>query len=247
MFNEIRSFVLSYLIPLSAGVAVLLSSGCSSTKARPASEAPPIVPVNPVIGLGDELEIKFYYSPELNLQQRVRPDGMISVQLVGDVLAVGLTPQQLDTQLQELYAKHLKYPEIAVIVRGSYSRRVLVGGEVARPGPIDMPANLSAFEAVLLAGGFNLVTADTMRVVVLRDDGTGRRVGYAVNMKDTLKGATESPFMLQPTDIVYVPRTGVVDVNQAIQQYVNNNVPNLGFQMTQQTPYGSYGVDMSGR
>jgi protein involved in polysaccharide export with SLBB domain len=243
MINMIRTS----LVVLIVSALGLSQTGCSSTKARPASEAPPVGNPNPVIGLGDELEVKFYYSPELNLQQKVRSDGMISMQLVGDVQAAGLTPGQLDATLQELYSKHLKYPEIAVVVRGTYARRILVGGEVARPGVVDMPAQMSAFEAILLSGGFNLTTANTGQVIVMRDDGTGKRTGYALNMKDTLKGAASEPFMLQPTDIVFVPRTAVVDVNQFVQQYVNNNVPNIGFQMTQQTPYGSYGVDLSGR
>jgi polysaccharide biosynthesis/export protein len=234
------------IVAAAVGLAGVMSAGgCSSTKARPAAEAPPANAGNPVIGLGDELEVKFYYSPELNLQQKVRPDGMISLQLVGDVQAAGLTPTQLDATLQQLYSKHLKFPEIAIIVRGSYARRVLVGGEVNRPGVIDMPSTMSVLEAVLMSGGFNMNFANVGQVIVMRDDGTGRRVGYAINLKDTIKGAAETPFMLQPQDIVYVPRTPVTDVNQFMQQYITNNIPALGFQMTQQTPYGSYGVDLS--
>lgn len=234
----------SLLVALVGAVA----AGCEGkSKALPADQAPPVAALAPSkLGPGDELEIKFYYAPELNIQQRIRSDGKISLQLVGDVDAAGLTPAQLDENLQNAFAKHLKYPELSIIVRGMYSRRVLVTGEVLRPGPMEMPAQMSLMEAIGYSGGFNLVTANIKQVIVSRDTGEGKRVGYVVNMKDEYAGAATTPFMLEPTDIVIVPRTAVVEVNQFMQQYINNNVPDAGVFYTKPVGSGSITIDTRG-
>ncbi len=226
----------------------LVNAGCDvNSKALPADKAPPVSALpSAKFGPGDELEIKFYYAPELNIQQRVRPDGKISLQLVGDVDAAGKTPGELDEELQSAYAKHLKYPELSIIVRGMYSRRVLVTGEVLRPGPMEMPTQMSLMEAIGYSGGFNLVTANIKQVIVSRDAGDGKRVGYVVNMKDEYAGAATTPFMLQPTDIVIVPRTQIVEVNQFMQQYINNNVPDAGVFYTKPVGNGSITIDTRG-
>ncbi len=233
-----------------AGVVGIAVLGCEGkSKALPADKAPPVAALQPSkLGPGDELEIKFYYAPELNLQQRIRSDGKISLQLVGDVDAAGKTPEELDAALQSAFAKHLKYPELSVIVRGMYSRRVLVTGEVLRPGPMEMPAQMSLMEAIGYSGGFNLVTANIKQVIISRDnaDGSGKRTGYVVNMKDEYAGAITTPFMLQPTDIVIVPRTAVVEVNQFMQQYINNNVPDAGVFYTKPVGNGSITIDTRG-
>lgn len=227
-----------------------LAIGCEGkSKALPADQAPPVAALPPTkLGPGDELEIKFYYAPELNVQQRVRSDGKITLQLVGDIDAAGLTPQELDQSLESAFTKHLKYPELSVIVRGLYSRRVLVTGEVLRPGPMEMPAQMTLMEAIGYSGGFNLVTANIKQVIVSRDvgDGSGKRVGYVVNMKDEYAGAATTPFMLQPTDIVIVPRTAVVEVNQFMQQYINNNIPDAGVFYSKPVGSGTLTIDTRG-
>jgi protein involved in polysaccharide export with SLBB domain len=228
----------------------VLAVGCEGkSKALPANQAPPVAALAPSkLGPGDELEIKFYYAPELNIQQRIRSDGKISLQLVGDIDAAGKTPGELDEALQSAFAKHLKYPELSIIVRGMYSRRVLVTGEVLRPGPMEMPAQMTLMEAIGYSGGFNLVTANVKQVIVSRDlgDGTGKRQGYVVNMKDEYAGAATTPFMLQPTDIVIVPRTAVVEVNQFMQQYINNNIPDAGVFYSKPVGNGTITIDTRG-
>ncbi|MFT3786347.1 MAG: polysaccharide biosynthesis/export family protein [Tepidisphaeraceae bacterium] len=243
-FASRRARRLAFTAAAAAGVgsAALMGAGCSSnSKAKPASEAPPAVAANPTLGAGDELEIKFYYAPELNVQQKVRPDGMISLQLVGDVPAAGLTPAQLTDNLKKAYASQLRVPELAVIVRGQYSRRVYVAGEVARPGLVDMPANLSLWEAVILSGGFVQRNADKSQVIVVRTSPDGKRQGYAVDVRDEVKGAATTPFMLQPMDIVYVPRESIVDVGDWIDKNINSIVPKTGFLYTVNSGNATYG------
>ena len=221
-------------------------AGCSSNKALPAAEAPIAQVQNPVLGAGDELELKFYYAPELNVTQRVRPDGMISLQLVGEVKAAGVTPTQFQNDLQKLYAQHLKFPDVTIIVRNSFSRRIFIGGEVARTGVIDMPADVSLLEGIYLAGGFGLTSADVKQVIVMRYEGE-KRIGYSVNMQDELKGAAVKPFMLQAGDIVYVPRTPITEINQFVEQYITGVVPG-GITVNQRFGNNtSAGIDTSSR
>jgi protein involved in polysaccharide export with SLBB domain len=229
-----------------AMVGMSSTSGCQRPAhlAKPASEAPMATTrAAAALGPGDEVEIKFYYAPELNVQQKVRPDGMISMQLIGDVKAAGLTPAELDDTLQKAYATQLRFPEVAVIVRGQYSRRVYVSGEVQRPGPIDMPADLSLWEAVILAGGFNMRNADRTQVIVVRHLPDGTRQGYAVDMKDQMAGAGHKPFELQPMDIVYVPRESVVDLGEWIDKNINDLIPKTGFVYTVRTGNTTVGYD----
>jgi protein involved in polysaccharide export with SLBB domain len=234
-------------ITVSCVAMLALVAGCKNNKALPASEAASRpVEVRPVLGAGDELEIKFYYAPELNIQQKVRPDGMISLQLVGDVQAAGLTPTELDAKLQELYASQLKTPEVAIIVRGQSSRRVYVAGEVARPGVIDMPASLNVWEAIITAGGFNMRNADRQQIVVVRTSPDGKRQGYLVNLENEMLGAAAEPFALAPMDIVYVPRETIVDVGDWVDKNINKVVPSP-FVYTVQTGNTRIGVDASGR
>ena len=231
-----------------ATLALVGTLGCETkTLALPADRAEPIAARPPaVLGPGDELDVRFYYAPELNVQQSIRPDGMLTLQLVGEVPAADLTPSQLEQTLRDKYAGHLKYPDVSVIVRRMNSRRVIVTGEVLRPGSIDMPAPLTLFEAIALSGGFLHVTANTKQVIVTRDNGRGDRVGYVVNMNDELSGATVKPFMLAPTDIVIVPRTAIVNVNQFVQQYINNNLPSAGVVYSRDTGPGTVSVDSRG-
>ena len=86
------------------------------------------------IQVGDQLDIKFFYNPELNEQVTVRPDGRISLQLVHEVMTAGLTPAELTGLLTKKYAAELKKPEVTVIVRSSGGHKIYVDGEVAKPG-----------------------------------------------------------------------------------------------------------------
>jgi protein involved in polysaccharide export with SLBB domain len=214
-----------------ASTLLVAAVGCESKPlALDASKAPAFPATRPaVLMAGDELEIKFYRTPELNVQQRVRADGMITLQLVGDVQVAGKTPTDVGNALRNAYSQHLVNPDVSIIVRSMYSRRLIVTGEVLRPGVLDVPGQMSLMEAIGQVGGFTLQTANMKQVIVSRmDPDTGKRVGYAVNMQDEYKGAITQPFMLQPTDIVIVPRTAVVEVNQWMRQYISNNIPGGG-------------------
>ncbi len=227
--------------------------GCQPTRRNPSlSEAevafPPEAPEAHVAAKagvalmpGDVLEIKFFYTPDLNESQPVRPDGKIALQLVGEVEVEGRTPAELRRELLELYVPHLKAPEIAVVVRSLYNRRVFVGGEVMRPGIVEMPGEMTVLGAIMQAGGFDLTEAEVKNVVVIRH-GKNRRYGYSVDLKPALTGHETPPFYLGPEDIVYVPRTTIAMVNQWVDQHINKIIPDTGFHFSRTMGDSTIGV-----
>jgi polysaccharide biosynthesis/export protein len=188
------------------------------------------------LGPGDVLDIKFFYAPELNENQTVRPDGKITLQLIGEVEVKGKTPEELRNELVKAYTGQLRVPEVAVIVRSLVNRRVYVGGDVIRPGAIEMPAPISALEAIMQAGGFDYRRAEVSNVVIIRYK-DGKRYGCALDFTPALKGMEFQQFYLEPQDIVYVPRTKIAQVNLWIDQYINQIIPRVGF--TYLAPLGS--------
>jgi len=176
---------------------------------------------------GDIIEVKFFYTPELDITQTVRPDGRISLQLIHEVTAQGRTAEELRDELMKLYDPHLRAPEIAVVARSFYNQRVFVGGQVLKPGVVQMPGRMTALEAVMEVGGFDLRAAERKSVLVIRYTG-GRRYAYKLDLKKAVAGDETKPFYLQPKDVVHVPRTKISKLNQWIDQHINKIIPDTG-------------------
>lgn len=149
---------------------------------------------------GDEIEVRFLYWPELDDTQQIRRDGRISLQLVENVQAAGLTPEELAQKLEDLHRDQLKDPVIKVILRERGARQVMVGGEVEQPGAIDLAGQMTPLEAIMAAGGYKRLSADIAGVVVFRQH-QGRRLAAEVD----LMNPDAAPFFLKPNDVVYVP------------------------------------------
>lgn len=190
---------------------------------------------------GDVIEVKFFYTPELDITQTVRPDGRISLQLIGEVVAQGKTSAELRNELIRLYDPHLKAPEIAVVARSFYNRRVFVGGQVFKPGIVEMPGGLTALEAILEVGGFDLRAAERKSVIVIRYT-AGRRYAYKLDLKKATAGDETEPFYLQAKDIVYVPRTKIAKLNQWIDQHINKIIPDTRFFLRRTSGDTAYGM-----
>lgn len=198
---------------------------------------PPVAPVDwpedlePILRIqaGDQLLVRFTYTPELNEEQLVRPDGMISLPLVGGVAAAGKSPEELRDELTGLYTAKLRDPEINVVIRGLESHKVYVSGEVLRPGVVPMTGPMTAMQAVMYTGGFQTRSAKPQTVVILRQRGD-RQYGRTIDLRAELDGKVEEPFFLEPFDIVFVPRTGIDRANQWVDQYINRMIPdNVNF------------------
>ncbi len=179
-----------------------------------------------ILGPGDVLNIQFPYTPEHNAVQMVRPDGKIALQLIGEVEVKGITPKELQEKLIQLYSKQLQLPEITVTVDSFYSNRIYVSGAVNNPGLLDFPGRLTAFEAIMEAGGFDLVTANIEKVMVIRYE-NGVRNGYKLNYRPTIEGKESPVFFLQPFDVVFIPEKKSVLVGRWIDQHIDGMVPGI--------------------
>ena len=120
----------------------------STSPTAAASIAPP---ARYLLQVGDRLSIEFHDAQELNQDLIVRPDGKISMSLVGELMAAGLEPMQLQASLAKAYAKTLREPEPTVIVR-QFNNRVYVGGEVNKPGTVRVEGQLTALQAIFDQG-----------------------------------------------------------------------------------------------
>jgi polysaccharide export outer membrane protein len=173
---------------------------------------------------GDEVEITVFAAPELSRTATIGPDGRLAMPLIGAVRAADLTADELHDVLVAAYAAHMRMPELTVTARTYGSRQVFVGGEVARPGIYDMPANMDAFQAVTLAGGF-LPSAHRRDVLVLsRASGETQVKEVDLSMR-AMRNGFPGAAPLQRYDVVYVPRSRISQVNVFMQQYVRDALP----------------------
>lgn len=178
------------------------------------------------IRTGDLLDVRFYKTPELNVERvPVRNDGRVSLDLVGDVQAAGLEPDQLAADLSRAYARELQDPRISVIVR-EFGGQVFVGGEVGSPQALKYADGMTALQAIQAAGGFK-DESSRQNVVLLRRE-TDRYAGYRLLLESALTGEDYGQNVaLQPNDVVFVPRSRISNLNLIISQYLNKNLPTI--------------------
>ena len=189
------------------------------TKEFPETEIRPPVYLTP----GDVIAIEFLYWPELDIEQQIRPDGKISLELVGHIDVSGMTVSEMDEHLHEIYADKIKEPQITTVVRSFGNRRAYIAGEVTNPGYIELTDQMTALEAVMATGGFDKRSANLEDVVIIRHL-NGERYAKLLNFNLPLNDP-DADLMLAPRDIVYVSRTTIDEVNQWVDQYINRIVP----------------------
>jgi polysaccharide export outer membrane protein len=154
-----------------------------------------------VLGAEDVIAIKVWREPELSGQFVVRPDGKISLPLVNEIQASGLTPKQLEKALTDGLAKFINQPEVTVQVTTVNSRKYYIQGEVQRPGAYPLVVPTTVLEALVNAGGFREF-ANTKKITVLRNGRERMRFNY----KDVTRGKhPEQNIQLQPGDQIIVP------------------------------------------
>jgi protein involved in polysaccharide export with SLBB domain len=185
--------------------------------------ASPNAPIPYRLTPGDVVDLKFAYNPELNDTVTLRPDGRISLQRIGDVLAQRLTPLELAARVNEQYAKVLRHPEASVIVRDIAGQKAYVGGEVVAPGPVDLRGGLTSLQAILKTGGLK-PTAKLDNVILMRYTGDERAEVRKLNIQRLLEGRDADP-LLSPFDVVFVPRSAIGKVGLFVEQYVNGVIP----------------------
>jgi polysaccharide export outer membrane protein len=190
---------------LAAGsVAAQDASKSASKPAPPASQAAVAADANYKIGPQDVLRIDVWKENEISRSVPVRPDGKISLPLLNDVQAAGLTAMELANNISEGLKKFITNPQVTVSVTDINSRRVYVTGEVTRPGAYPLLPNMTVLQALTSASGFTQF-ARTKKIYVLRNEG-GKQAKYPFNYNEVVKGKMpEENIMLQSGDTIVVP------------------------------------------
>src|SRR5579872_2374729 len=215
----LRAIQMRMIVILAAGLLVGIPAWAQSSNNK-VSESPSgegTYQIQP----GDQLEIKLFYNPELNEQLTVRPDGRISLQLIGEVQASGATPAALATTIQQLYAKDVRNPQVTVMVRGT-AEKIFVDGEVGHPGMQPWNGHKTILQAIAEAGGLK-DTARTQQILVIRRDAQNHQIVMDTTLKQMLKAGEGT--QLQAYDVVYVPTSHIANVNRWVDQYIRKNIP----------------------
>jgi polysaccharide biosynthesis/export protein len=209
----------------------LLLAGCAAVKNPTPTTYPGTQAIYPYaekeyrLQVGDQLDVKFFYNPELNEQVTVRPDGRISLQLVHEIMVTGLTPSELTQLLTQKYAPELKKPEITVIVRSFGAHRIYVDGEVTKAGLFPLVGFTTVLQAISQAGGMK-ETARGNQVIIIRRIEDNKPLVFQVDLEKVIDGTdTSQDIALKPFDVVYVPKSNIANVNQWVDQYIRKNLP----------------------
>lgn len=226
--NRARALALTGLF------SVALLTGCTLT----ASDVGPMTQVTPfeqaaalsqpaynlpyVIATGDQITVRFYYNPQLDEDVTVRPDGNISLSLVGDIPANGKTPDQLSKTITDKYADYLTKPTAVVLIRVSALARVFVSGEIARPGVLSLNNGFETVLQSIASSGGILETADLGDVILIRHvPSQAEPIVVELNLARAIGGKNPQQDMeLLPNDFVYVPRSGAASIAAATRLYI---------------------------
>ena len=202
---SLRNALLAAFTGMMALLLAFAFTGCESSAPYSPSPAEAYSP-RPAgtLTAGDVIRVTYPGAPELNTVQKIEATGKVSLPTVGSVTAQGKSVASLQSQLTGLYQSHLQNPTVLVAVETAASG-VYVSGEVMKPGKVPLDRPMTAFEAIMEAGGFSKF-ANPKQVVVVRNQG-GKHQRYALNLSDTLSGASDSAFYVRPYDTIYVSQS----------------------------------------
>jgi polysaccharide export outer membrane protein len=163
-----------------------------------------VAPDDYIIGPQDVVRIDVWKEPDITRTIPVRPDGKISLPLLNDVQAAGLTAMQLAGNIRDALIKYITNPQVTVTVLEINSRKVFLTGEVGHVGALGLLPNMTVLQALSSAGGFTQF-AKLTKIYVLRLEG-GKQVKHPFNYKEVIKGDhPEENILLQPGDVIVVP------------------------------------------
>jgi polysaccharide biosynthesis/export protein len=194
--------------PIGICVLTALVLGGERTAAQATNQAQavtaPVVPSDYLIGPEDVLGIVFWREAEISGDVTVRPDGRISLPMIGAMPAAGLRPEELQQQILKASAKYLNEPNVSVVVRAINSLKVYVTGRVTTPGQHSLKGPMTVMHAIALAGGLTEY-ADAKNITILRTSGE-KTESFKFNYRDVARGKKlEQNILLRPGDTVVVP------------------------------------------
>jgi polysaccharide export outer membrane protein len=190
-------------------LVLVVLAGCSSGRS---SDMPPLSETGLLseyrIGVGDSIQINVWRNPELSLAVPVRPDGKVSMPLIGDILAANQTATELSAAITAGLSSYVRNPQVTVIVANpsssDFQRRVRITGAVKAPQSIPFREGMTVLDLVLMAGGPNEFASSNNAKLYRRINGEVKV--YTIRLNDLMsKGEVTTNYDLQPSDIVSVP------------------------------------------
>jgi polysaccharide export outer membrane protein len=203
--------------------ASYLSAQSDSHSSNMATDTQPVAQY--LLAAGDVIELHFFYNPELNQKVQIRPDGRVSLPLIGEVELANKSVPAAIKDLETGYAKNLTTPSINLQIVSYANQKVYVGGEVQRPGPFSMPGQLTVLDAVMEAGGIKH-TGKTTEVLLIRNNGSSGLVMHSISLRNqhgTVSDAART--ILQPFDVVLVPESKIARADRWVDQYLKQLNP----------------------
>ena len=200
---------------ISASLVIMTSCATSEPHLPPKSEngqtaGPSVLVKSYKMAVGDQLQINVWKNPELSLSEPIRPDGKISIPLMGDIMAVGLTPEQLSSKIEKKLARYVRKPNVTVILTSlqghAFLSRIRVTGSVTSNVSMPYHQGMTVLDAILEAGSVD-VYADANNTKLHRRTKEGA-VSYDIRLKNIMeKGDMRTNITLMPGDIITVPES----------------------------------------
>jgi polysaccharide export outer membrane protein len=191
---------------------VTLVAGCAAKGSNPPAPTP--VPYR--VGPPDRLQVTILPEPVIQRSVVVRPDGMISVELIGDVPASGRTVEEIAQDIEKRIARFKRDADVTVSLEASLSTEITVLGEVGRPSTFPLSRETRIVEAIGLVGGPRLFAAKS-RIRVIRPQGNATQV-YSVSLNAIENGDLSQNMLLQPGDLVIVPPTVMASIGYKLSE-----------------------------
>jgi protein involved in polysaccharide export with SLBB domain len=216
------------------GAVALAVAACGKPVNVPALTAQDVGPLTKManfpheiyrIEAGDTVQIKYVYHPELAQEDVVRPDGKITVKLIGEMVVAGLTTSELEKQIASRASDQIRSPEVVTSIAKFSEKQIFVGGEVGKPGTLTYRRGLTPLQAVIAAGGFkDTASPDSVVLVRLGPDNT-EIISRKVNLEEVVRDGAKEHLYLAPNDIVFVPRSSIADANLWVRQHIVDLIP----------------------
>jgi polysaccharide export outer membrane protein len=166
----------------------------------------------------DVLEIHYRYTPEFDQTVTIQPDGFVTLQIVGDLKLQTLSLEQAKAAILEKASLRLRDPEITLVLKDFEKPYFVVGGEVASPGKFEMRGQVTALQAIAMAGGFKAASAKHSQVILFRRVGSDLAETKILNLKAAMSTTSKEPLSdLRPGDMLIVPQNAVSKIERFVK------------------------------